>query len=308
MRGSFLLTCLALFALTGAARAETIDVQIKGIDDGIKTTQQQDYKEAVLFAKREAIERAGVKISARSQVKNFVLDQDYIESQAEALLLPGYQIVDMGYSAEGIYQVVLIGRIEVGGAKTAPAAAKDLIQFGGHQWRVISGKWAVRDGQLSVEENAGEALLCLVPVDTLTNYTLEIDVEPIQDGGLSIHLRSLPLHGSVITVEDDNICSIGFNFYPTQSQYNLFLRRKGVQYGRGMWEKLEPTWVHYQRSALFTGKSNAIKVVARGGHYRIYVNGVLLTQFWEESNQEGTLSLVAFEKSRYRFSNVKISP
>lgn len=56
--------------------AETIDVQIKGFDDGLKTTKQQDYKEAVLFAKREAIERAGVNIKSITTVKDMMLESD----------------------------------------------------------------------------------------------------------------------------------------------------------------------------------------------------------------------------------------
>ncbi len=92
--------------------AETIDVQIKGIDDGVKTSKQQDYKEAVLFAKREAIERAGIKIKSITTVKDLMVESDYIETQAEAVLLPGCTIVDMGYSADGTYQVVLIGKVK----------------------------------------------------------------------------------------------------------------------------------------------------------------------------------------------------
>ena len=49
------ITCIVLIALLVIpciSDAGTIDVQIKGIDDGVKTTKQQDYKEAVLFAKR----------------------------------------------------------------------------------------------------------------------------------------------------------------------------------------------------------------------------------------------------------------
>lgn len=92
--------------------AETIDVQIKGIDDGVKTSKQQDYKEAVLFAKREAIERAGIKIKSITTVKDLMVESDYIETQAEAVLLPGYTIVDMSYSDDGTYQVVLIGKVK----------------------------------------------------------------------------------------------------------------------------------------------------------------------------------------------------
>jgi hypothetical protein len=95
------------------ANSETINVHIKGVDDGIKTSIQQDYKEAVLFAKREAIERAGVQIKSKSMMKNFLFYDDYIESEAKAVLLPGYRIMDMGYSTAGTYQVVLIGKVKV---------------------------------------------------------------------------------------------------------------------------------------------------------------------------------------------------
>ena len=109
-----------------ASVADTIDVQIKGVDDGIKNSRQQDYKEAVLFAKREAIERAGVKVKSKSMIKNYVLYEDYIESEAEAVLLPGYQIMDMGYSADGVYQVVLIGKVRFKNhAVDQPASGRD---------------------------------------------------------------------------------------------------------------------------------------------------------------------------------------
>ena len=109
------IACIVFFALLVVpciSDAETIDVHIKGVDDGVKTRKQQDYKEAVLFAKREAIERAGVKIKAITTVKDLVLNSDYIESKAEAVLLPGYNILDMGYSADGTYQVVLVGKVK----------------------------------------------------------------------------------------------------------------------------------------------------------------------------------------------------
>jgi len=103
--------------------AETIDVNIKGVDDGVKTTKQQDYKEAVLFAKREAIERAGVKIKALTTARDFVVHSDYIESEAEAVLLSGYNIVDVGYQQDGTYLIVLIGKVKTA---TDGIASKEL--------------------------------------------------------------------------------------------------------------------------------------------------------------------------------------
>ena len=109
------IVCIVFFALLIVpciSNAETIDVQIKGVDDGVKTTKQRDYKEAVLFAKREAIERAGVKIKSMTTVRDMVVNSDYIESKAEAVLMPGYNILDMGYSSDGTYQIVLIGKVK----------------------------------------------------------------------------------------------------------------------------------------------------------------------------------------------------
>jgi hypothetical protein len=95
------------------AISETLDVTIKGFDDGQKTSRQQDYKEAVLDAKRQAIEQAGVTVESKSTVRNSVLQEDFIETQAKAVLLPGFQITDIGYMQDGTYQIVLTGKVQV---------------------------------------------------------------------------------------------------------------------------------------------------------------------------------------------------
>jgi hypothetical protein len=96
------------------SHAGVIDVHIEGVDDGVKTTKQRDYKEAVLFAKREAIERTGVKVKAITTVKDLVVNSDYIESKAEAVLLPGYNIMDIGYQQDGTYLVILVEKVKTG--------------------------------------------------------------------------------------------------------------------------------------------------------------------------------------------------
>jgi len=111
LRNTFIVW-IVLLVIPCLSAAEAIEVQIKGIDDGVKTTKQQDYKEAILFAKREAIERAGAKVKTLTTAKDFVVQSDYIESKAEAVLMPGYTIVDVGYSENGLYNVVLIGKIK----------------------------------------------------------------------------------------------------------------------------------------------------------------------------------------------------
>jgi hypothetical protein len=109
---------LFLFSIVSIASAEVIDVNIKGVDDGIKTSRQQDYREAVMNAKLQAIEQSGASIESITKVVNFQLKYDAIESKSSAILLPGFQIIDIGYVADGTYQVVLIGKIQVGGKAT----------------------------------------------------------------------------------------------------------------------------------------------------------------------------------------------
>jgi hypothetical protein len=110
----FSIVCGLMLFCASLGLAETIDVNIKGVDDGVKTSKQQDYSEAVMNAKLQAIEQAGASIESITKVLNFQLKYDAIESKSKAILLPGFQIIDIGYVADGTYQVVLIGKIQVG--------------------------------------------------------------------------------------------------------------------------------------------------------------------------------------------------
>lgn len=131
--------------------AETIDVSIKGIDDGVKTTKQQDYKEAVMNAKLQAIEQAGASIESITRVENFQLKYDVIESKSNAILLPGFQIIDIGYVADGTYQVVLVGKIKVGkeGDQKGREIFRDKFYIAYDNGTVLDARtnlmWAARD-------------------------------------------------------------------------------------------------------------------------------------------------------------------
>lgn len=65
-------------------------------------------------AKLQTIEQAGASIESITKVVNFQLKYDVVESKSSAILLPGFQIIDIGYVADGTYQVVLIGKLQVG--------------------------------------------------------------------------------------------------------------------------------------------------------------------------------------------------
>jgi len=110
---------LVMGLVSAVALAKTIDVSIKGVDDGIKTNKQGDYKEALMNAKQQVIEKVGeniksITIKSITQIKDGKLKYDMIESMAKAVLLPGFQVMDMGYQGDGTYQLVLSGKVRVG--------------------------------------------------------------------------------------------------------------------------------------------------------------------------------------------------
>lgn len=91
---------------------KSVDVLIKGYSSGGKS-RQQDYQEALLNAKLQAIERAGVDISSYTKVENFMIKHDLVESKAQALLEPGFQVIDMGYQSDGSFLVILSGKVTI---------------------------------------------------------------------------------------------------------------------------------------------------------------------------------------------------
>jgi len=110
---SALLLLFALPPVADLAHAEQLQVTVRGVDDGIPTTPQKDRDEAELDAMRQAVERAGVDISAVTEMDMFELKRDFITSTADAVLLPGYSMEDIGYQKDGTYLVVLSGKVNV---------------------------------------------------------------------------------------------------------------------------------------------------------------------------------------------------
>ena len=103
---------IILFGLSiVSASQDVIDVAVKGISDNSRDGAQKDRQEAIMDAKRQACEKAGVQIEARTTVENFQTIYDLVESQAAAVLLPGFQVIDNGYGEDGTYSVVLVGKI-----------------------------------------------------------------------------------------------------------------------------------------------------------------------------------------------------
>jgi hypothetical protein len=113
--GIALLWAAILLPLGMALAQEVIDVSVQGISDGQRDSKQRDRDEAIMDAKLNAVEKAGVSIKSVTEVENFQLKKDWIESQADAYLLPGFSIIEIGYGEDGLYHVVLTGKVSTQG-------------------------------------------------------------------------------------------------------------------------------------------------------------------------------------------------
>lgn len=133
---------IIIFLCAAVHAQDVIDVNEHGISNAVRNSQQIDRDEAIMDAKLKAIEKAGVNIEAVTEVENFVLKRDWIESQAEGVLLPGFQIIETGYGEDGLYHVVLIGKLR---------ASPQEQSYGGPT-EIISGNRLVYSNKLAVLE------------------------------------------------------------------------------------------------------------------------------------------------------------
>lgn len=117
---------------------DEITISVKGISDANKDGRQKDRLEAIVDAKRQACEKAGIKIESSTKVEDFQVKHDLIESQARAVLLPGFQIIDIGYVADGTYNVVLTGKVK--GTLEKPVAKKESALFTIMVWLKMGNK------------------------------------------------------------------------------------------------------------------------------------------------------------------------
>jgi len=122
MRIRNLVVFIFYLLFSGNVFAQNVPVVVKGISNEQFDGLQKDREEAIVEAKRQACEKAGLNLSSVTRVENFEIKQDLIETKANAVLLPGFEIVDIGYLQSGQYVVVLAG--EVVSAKEKSAKAK----------------------------------------------------------------------------------------------------------------------------------------------------------------------------------------
>jgi len=160
----FGLIILMLMLSINAYSQGTIDIMVKGISDNKKDGAQKDRLEAIMDAKRQACEKAGLRIEAKTTVKNFQTVYDFIESQAEAVLMPGFQVMDIGYTEDGTYQVVLSGKLS-----SANENNMELTKF-----TILYRFWEKNLNKLNKHD------IMTTITNILNNFPMIIDNEPIQ--------------------------------------------------------------------------------------------------------------------------------
>jgi hypothetical protein len=173
MRYLLILLTVSLFNLQAQ---ETIDVGVRGISDTNRDGAQKDRQEAILDAKRQACERAGLKIESATTVENFQTVYDYVETQAESVLLPGFQIIDNGYGEDGTYTVVLVGKVQTVQAESrAETAVFNMIIWLREGSESLNESYQMLDRLYQwLEAARGEFTMDGIPLEELEDQLVEV--------------------------------------------------------------------------------------------------------------------------------------
>lgn len=177
-----------LMVIPCVSNAGTIDVMIKGVDDGVKTNKQQDYNEAVMNAKLQALERAGVDTQFVDQAVYFHIRFDMVETKAKAVLVPGFQIMDIGYLEEGAYQVVLAGKVKTVSKKTLIKPGKQKKNIGGT--KRFDGRFVVYNNGVVLDTKTNLEWYC-GPDKNISWYRAKVWVEGLSVAGGGWQMPSL---------------------------------------------------------------------------------------------------------------------
>lgn len=87
-----------------------LPMNIKGYNNGERSSLAEDREEAIINAKLLAISNAGYNTSRIVREKDIEKRNEEIEKKANQILVPGYKIKDKGYLKDDTYKVLLIGK------------------------------------------------------------------------------------------------------------------------------------------------------------------------------------------------------
>jgi len=92
-------------------KEDLVEFKVIGYSSGKKKNLKDDYNEALVDAKIKAIERAGIKVDSITKVENFEVKSDMVETQSKGAIEPGYEIIEVGYDENGVYKILMIGKV-----------------------------------------------------------------------------------------------------------------------------------------------------------------------------------------------------
>lgn len=315
-----LLVCLVLtFSLFNSAYSEEVlvDVLIEGYDDGVKSTLRNDREEALIDAQRQAIERAGVRMTSTTQMQDFVVKKDWVESKAKAVLLPGFQIIDKGYQADGSYLVILAGRIR---SLTAdePSASDDKLTrqegvgldsvYNKANWEILGGDWDFDKN--SITSKFVSEVSYLILKKELNDYIMEMTVTKIRGGVsyITVGIRQDIFEGGHEMLFRNRTSSRqGYQFgLFLDGRYCLFNGLNGRYFPM---EKVTGLFQsNWDTTPLIHRTTNRLKIEAIGDNVKIYLNGKHFVEFKDSSHQYGSPMLIVSKNDQIRFSDIIIKP
>ncbi|MEW6615856.1 MAG: hypothetical protein AB1401_10370 [Thermodesulfobacteriota bacterium] len=309
-----LLLCVTDFGYT---EEPFVDVLIEGYDDGVKSTVRNDREEALVDAKRQAIERAGVQVSSTTQMKNFVIRKDWVESKSKGILLPGFQIIDKGYQANGSYLVILAGRIRpilTGASVSHDEGSKKPVQgdldsiYNEVNWEVLLGGWEFKNNSITSKYTSDDNYLILKK--ELKDYIMEATITKIRGDFcyITIGIRQNIFEGGHEKFFRNNTSSRqGYQFgIILDGRYNLFNGLNGLYYTvenvKGLFKK------NWETSPLIDSIQNKVKIEAIEDIIKISLNGKDFAEFKNNSHLYGSPMFIVSKNAVIRFTDIKIIP
>ena len=313
-----LLVCLMMtFCLVNSAYSGEVlvDVLIEGYDDGVKSSLRNDREEALIDAKRQAIERAGVRMTSTTTMEDFVVKKDWVESRAKAVLLPGFQIIDKGYQADGSYLVILSGRIRSLVADDQSASDDKLTKSEGidldsiynkASWEILAGDWDFDKNSITSKFVSKDSYLILKK--ELKDYIMEMTITKIRGGVsyITVGIRQNIFEGGHEMLFRNRTSSRqGFQFgFLLDGRYCLFNGLNGQYYTignvSGLYQK------NWDTSPVIDNITNKLKIEAIADTVKIFVNGKHFAEFKDMSHLYGSPMLIVSPNSQIRFSDITI--
>jgi len=314
-----LLVCLILsFCLVNSAYSgeALVDVLIEGYDDGVKSSLRNDREEALIDAKRQAIERAGVRMTSTTKMENFVIKKDWVESKAKAVLLPGFQIIDKGYQADGSYLIILSGRIRSSliaddqsssDDKLTKSEGKELDSvYNKANWEILAGDWDFDNNSITSKFVSEDSYLILNK--ELKDYIMEMTITKMRGGVsyITVGIRqNIFVGGHEMLFRNKTSSRQGFQFgFLLDGRYCLFNGLNGLYYTignvSGLYQK------NWDTSPIIDNITNKLKIEAIEGNVKIFLNGKRFVEFKDMSHLYGSPMLIVTKNNQIRFSDIII--